>query len=190
MKNDREQFIDYFEGMFGIKANIFAFTPEETNPPLYILTFKELPEPGYTTAITFGVSLIPHPSNKNGQSELILSLRSEDDIWAMALGEIALKLRTSCPFSYGNTMRFGQIAANSRLSAFFVFAPSFLEKEEAEIALSSGKIFLKQLYPIYEGELDRIRMEGLKALFTDESIDFFDTLRPDSSQKNRKGFSG
>jgi hypothetical protein len=60
---------------------------ESTKPGLQSVTvmiYKDLPEPGHLTALTYGLSLAEHPDWRSGSPELCTSVRSTDIAWALA----------------------------------------------------------------------------------------------------------
>jgi hypothetical protein len=107
---------------------------ESTKPELKSVTvmiYKDHPEPGYLTALTYGLSLAEHPDWRSGSPELCISVRSTDTAWAPAAGLVAEGLRGRCPFTYGGTINFGApISPESAMTSFLVFAPAVLDKED------------------------------------------------------------
>lgn len=43
-----------------------------------------------------------------GRPELSVSVRSDDPAWVLAIAYLAEQLRHECPFSYGDTINFGE----------------------------------------------------------------------------------
>jgi hypothetical protein len=127
---------------------------------------------GLTTYFTYGLSYADHPQWRHGKPELVLSVRSVDPRWGSALGHIAEGLRGSCPFSYGNTIRFGQRIVNeSTMRAFVVFAPAMVERDDWLVDVSPdgqpGRdiVHLTGMYPIHEVEAQFIDANGLEAFW-------------------------
>ncbi|MEU8663099.1 suppressor of fused domain protein, partial [Actinoplanes philippinensis] len=123
------------------------------------------------------------PGVVHGRPELCISVRSDDDSWASVAGFLAERLRGSCPFSSGNTIRFGRpVAPESSLTSFVVFAPSVLDRADLRIDVSPDghaghdTIHLTGLYPIHEDELRYITEHGLEA-FWHLDWDMYDTSR-------------
>ena len=148
-----------------------------------VIAYADLPA-GLHTAFTYGLSLADHPDWHLGRPELCISVRSDDESWAYAAGHLAERLRGSCPFSYGNTVRLGTpVTPESSLDAFVVFAPAVLDRDDCRVDVSppgqEGQdiIHIAGLYPIHENELRYISDQGLKA-FWDQDWDLYDTTRP------------
>ena len=148
-----------------------------------VITYANLPA-GLHTAFTYGLSRTDHPDWRHGRPELCISVRSDDESWAYAAGHLAERLRGKCPFTYGNTIRFGKpVAPESALDAFVVFAPAVLDRDDCRIDVSppgqEGQdiIHIAGLYPVHENELRYITDHGLKA-FWDNDWDMYDTTRP------------
>lgn len=148
-----------------------------------VITYAHLPE-DLATSLTYGLSLATHPDWQNGSPELCISVQSEDDRWARAVGEIAQDLRGSCPFTYGDTINFGgPISPDSGMTAFVIFAPSVLDPADCHIDVSPegheghDVIHLTGIYPIHEIERQYIREHGFGA-FRKSGWDMYDVTRP------------
>ena len=101
--------------------------------PVYVVTFDDVPEPGMTTGITYGVSLVDHPLWQGARPELCLTVQSTDDAWMWALGQIAEKLRGDCPFVFGSTVDIGApITGDTEMTSLVVFAPAVLDRDDYE----------------------------------------------------------
>ena len=164
-----------------------TFWPVESTKPglkgVTVIAYKQLPD-DHLTAVTYGLSLATHPEWVNGSAELCISVRSEDDRWAWAIGHLAETLRGDCPFVYGNTIGFGeQVSRESQMSAFVVYAPSVLDPEYCAIDVSIAGheghdiVHLMGMYPIHEVERQWIKENSLKA-FWQLGWDPYDTKRP------------
>ncbi len=93
------------------------------------------------------------------------------------------KLRGSCPFSYGNTINFGErICPDSPPTAFVVFAPAVVDRDDCRIDVSipghegHDVIHLAGMYPIHEVERQYIAAHDLKS-FWDLDWDPYDVAR-------------
>lgn len=108
----------------------------------------------------------------------MLCVRSDDVIWALALGEIAYRLQGDCPFAYGDTVRFGTaMTKESEMDAFVANYPFLIEPEDIHIELSNRIIHITQVYPIYQSEVDLIHSKGVDWLFGNKDFDLFDLQR-------------
>lgn len=149
-------------------------------PGVTAIVYKDIPEKGYTTALTYGLSLVKHPEWKYGRPELCISVESANLDWGKVVGYIANKLRGDCPFSYGQTINFGEkISEDSEMNAFFIFAPSTLDKE-GYLNIDVGtdyKISIAGLYPIYSDELETINEIGLEAFWHHPNFDNYSVKR-------------
>ncbi|WP_345457769.1 suppressor of fused domain protein [Actinoallomurus oryzae] len=147
-----------------------------------VIAYQDMPE-DLTTALTYGLSLAEHPDWKFGRPELCLSVRSKDDRWAWAVGYLAEDLRGSCPFSYGNTIDFGErVSPESDMTAFVVFAPAVADRTDCRIDVSPPGheghdiIHLAGLYPIHGTERQYIDEHGLQP-FWELDWDAYDVAR-------------
>ncbi len=150
-------------------------------PGVTVMTYRDLPEPGMLTALTYGLSLGRHPDWRHRRPELCLTLRTDDDRWALAMGALAAQLRGSCPFAYGDTIDYGgPVTEGSPLSAFVVFAPAALAREDF-LGLEVGEgdvVDIAGLYPVHASERAQIREHGLEQFWTATEWDPYDVQRP------------
>ncbi|MBC6457746.1 suppressor of fused domain protein [Actinomadura sp. HBU206391] len=103
----------------------------------------------------------------------------------MAAGWTAERLRGDFPFHYGNTVKFGpQVAQESAMTSFLVFAPSVLDRENfTGIDVSApgheghNIIHIAGLYPVHDSEREYIDEHGLTEEFWKQGWDLFDVTR-------------
>jgi hypothetical protein len=144
------------------------------------IVYKDIPEKGIITGITYGLSLGNHPDWKFGRPELIITVDSKDTSWAQVAGYLANSLRGVCPFSYSNTINFREkISDESEMDAFLVFAPSILDKKDfANIDIGLNyKINIAGLYPIYASEMEYIEKNGLEKFWKHPNFDMYNVNR-------------
>lgn len=183
MKPWIEQYLNHLDEVVGREPEFHRISPEAEFPPISVITYRDDPMETTQVSFTAGLSTYSHPMWKLARPELCISVRSSDVRWGLAIGDIAFKLKGDCPFCYGDTIRFGtKISEESEMSAFVVFAPSCISRDEAEVQLPEWKISLVQMYPIYEGEIDLIAKQGLKPFFQRSGSFFENPLRPDLSK--------
>ena len=185
MKSRVEAYLDYLDGLMGAEPEFHFFGPEdESQSRIISITYRDRPEAGMLTAFTYGLSLAAHPDWKLGAPELLICVQSDDPAWGWAVAEVAARLRGQCPFSISNTINFReQISEESDMSAFFVFFPIGLEREDVKFELPDRTINLIGMYPIYEGEIDLIGRIGPLAFWEFEGFDPYDVHRSDLSLK-------
>jgi hypothetical protein len=134
------------------------------------IVYRDYPTIGYITAVTYGLSLVDHPDYVEGtRPELCICVESEEVNWGIVIGHIANHLRGKSPFTFGFTIDFkDQIAKDSEMDAFLIFAPTIFEKEEW-MGIDVGedyKINLTGMFPIYASELESYHMMGIEDFWT------------------------
>jgi hypothetical protein len=156
---------------------------ESSNPTLdgvTAITYEDLPEPGFLTAVTYGLSLADHPEWRLGKPELCISVRSSDQRWARAAAFVADRLRGVSPFAYGETINFRErVCPDSVMSSFVIFAPAVLARDDF-LNIDVGDalpINLQGIYPIHDDERAWIEQHGLAA-FWQLNWDPYDVRRP------------
>ena len=178
MPSDVETFLVHVERVFGAPASRFHQLPA-TRPglkPITVVLFENFPQPGHSSAVTYGLSLSDHPSWKHGRPELMISVEDDDPAWGLAIGDIAEQHRGESPFSYGQTINFGgRISNRSEMSGFFLFAPTLVERaltrDEYAIPLPHYTVFLTGLYPMYAEEISVYRRIGLEQFWKHPEFD-------------------
>ena len=133
-------------------------------PTIYVFYFDDLPEKGFLTAITCGLSEARHPDWVSGAPELIITMKSYDHSWGFAAGYFASSFFGEKRFSYGDVFKVDDpLSDESEMNAFLLFAPSFLDQEQSKFVLPDRTVHLVGLYPIYDDEIaiyDRVGLEA------------------------------
>ncbi len=176
-----ERYLEHLFEIFKVEPEFFPMEQVQPNlVPVTALVYRDVPEPGFVTGITYGLSLGEHPDWKHGRPELCITVETGEIAWAQAAAYIANGMRGTCPFSYGSSINFGEpVHEQSKMSAFFVFAPSILERDQyADIEIGAPyKINIVGLYPIYHSEIEVLAQMGLKDFWHHEGFDPFDVRR-------------
>ena len=158
------------------------FVPVESTKPgmksVTAIIYSDVPEVGYITGLTYGLSLADHTDWTLGKPELCISVRSSDEAWPLAVAHMAETMRGDCPFQYGDTIGLGgPISSESNMTAFVVFAPGVLPRDDYEgIHVGEAHINIAGCYPIYESERQFIQEHGLEA-FWELDWDPYDVAR-------------
>ncbi|MHA7100044.1 suppressor of fused domain protein [Roseivirga pacifica] len=180
-KTPAEKFMAHLDRIFQTEP---GYHKEESKmdgiPGVTSIIFKDIPNKGMITGITYGLSLGNHPDWKFGRPELIITVDSKDTSWAQVVGYLANSLRGDCPFSYGNTINYREkISEESEMDAFLVFAPSILDKRDfANIDIGLNyKINIAGLYPIYASEMEYIEKNGLEKFWQHPNFDIYNMNR-------------
>jgi hypothetical protein len=176
-----EHYLNHLDRIFGVEPVFFVIDSATPGlPDMTGILYHNIPEKGFTTAFTYGLSLGNHASWKLGRPELSITVQSDKRDWADAAVYLANQLRSKCPFTYGETINFhAQICPDSNMDAFFVFAPSILERADyMNIEVGTDyKIHIAGLYPIYSSELPILHKMGLKDFWHHPKFDMYDIHR-------------
>ncbi|MBL7828190.1 MAG: suppressor of fused domain protein [Saprospiraceae bacterium] len=176
-----ERFAGHLDQIFQMEPRLFK---EESSlegiPGVTVFVYENVPEPGCITAVTYGLSLVEHPDWKHGRPELCISVESTDVTWGKAIAFLANQLRSKFAFSYGQMVNFHEkISLDSEMDAFFVFAPSILEKEDyLNIDIGTKyNINIAGIYPMYSEEMELMQQIGLEAFWHHPEFDNFSIRR-------------
>jgi hypothetical protein len=129
--------------------------------------------------LTYGLSLAHQDAWQHGKPELSICVKSADAAWVLAIAHLAERLRHDCPFSYGDTINFGEpIAEGSPMDGFVVFAPIALDAADAHVEVGDElPIHIVGMYPTYASERRFISQHGLEPFWTLD-WDPYDVARP------------
>src|SRR5262245_484828 len=130
-KDRLTRFLAHLDSIFEIEPKFFPLESKIPGAPgVVCIVYDDIPDPGSITGVTYGLSEVEHSDWRYGRPELIISVDSKELAWPLAVAEIANGLRGKCPFCYGDVINFHEeISPDSKMSAFFVFVPSILEKQ-------------------------------------------------------------
>lgn len=179
--NPAARYLQHLDNLFQKEPEFYSENSATDGlPGVTAIVYRDIPEKGYITAFTYGLSLASHPDWKLGRPELCVCVASSNDSWAHVGAYIAGKLRGDCPFLYGQTINFGTpISEDSEMDAFLVFAPSILDREDyTDIEIGADyKINIAGLYPIYGEEIEAYEKMGLKEFWHHADFDNYSVNR-------------
>ena len=150
------------------------------SPDIYYLLFKDWPEPGYMTVVTYGLSLVENPRWKTNRKELCMTVNASTENWQLIVPYMANRLRGDCPFEYANTLNLGQpIDPGSKMDCFFVATPGMLKREEfLDIEIGADyKIDIQGFYPMYAEELQSFNELGVAAFLKRLDVEAYNVKR-------------
>jgi len=178
-KPNAEIFLDIITTMFGEPYVIRRADTADGGGPVHVFFWRDLPEEGMLTSVTYGLSEGSHPDWKNGKCEIITTLETTDENWGIASGIFAARNRGESSFAYGSLFTTDDpLSKESDMRGFLVFAPSFLSKDESVLYLPDYKIFLKGMYPIYREEVAVYNEIGLDEFWHSKNFGMYDVHRP------------
>jgi hypothetical protein len=147
-------------------------------PRIYVFYFDELPEKGFLTAVTCGLSEANHPDWKYGTPELIVTMQSSSQSWGFAAGFFASSFFGEKRFSYGDMFKLDDpISDEGAMNAYLLFAPSFLDREQAKFVLADRTVNLVGLYPVHNEEIEIYDRIGLEAFWHADGFEMYNPVR-------------
>lgn len=173
--NTAERFLVYIETLFGKEAEIVKGSdPNDGMPPPAVFCFRDVPEKGKFTMVSYGLSLADHADWKlNRKPELILSIDDLNKEWAVLLADMISAARGKIPFLYGHRIEIPWKIEGSNVNRFVVFAPITLTQEQfMDIDINQPyRICLNGIYPLTPGESQVIDMIGFENFWKDPNFD-------------------
>jgi hypothetical protein len=187
MKTDSQLFLEHLQHVFGEESKILTVKSTKPGlPPVACFVYRDLPEEGHITGVTYGLSVAGHPDWKFGRPELVISVKSQDMSWPLSAAWFAESFRGEKSFTYNTILTTDvPLASDTEMCGYFTFAPSIPEPDQQKIQLNNYAIHLTGLYPIYAGEVDLLTRIGLQRFWHLEYFDMFDVQRPDLSRRKR-----
>lgn len=165
------------EARFGEVMRILEMQ-SEGKPRIYVFYFNDLPEKGFLTAVTCGLSDSRRPEWKGGKPELIVTMQSQDPSWGLAAGYFASAFFDERRFSYGDVFKVDDpISDEGAMNGYLLFAPAFLDRENSRFELEDRVIHLVGLYPIHDEEIAIYDRIGLDAFWHAEGFELHNPAR-------------
>lgn len=176
-----EKYIEHLDSIFDVTPQFFKNESLDPHfPGVTSIVYRNIPEEGYITGFTYGLSVVNHAAYEHGRPELCISVKSERIEWGQVAGYVANSLRGDCPFRYGDSINFKeQISEESEMDAFFMFAPSLLDPEYY-LHIDIGADYcvdITGLYPMYSEEMDVLQEIGLEEFWHHANFDLYDINR-------------
>lgn len=170
--------MEWLDEYFGHEDEIIGHDCPAGRPPVSVFVYRDTPEPGMMTGITFGISLYDHEKWVHSRPEMMVSLETQDIDWLNYLGYFGISFRGEKTFSYGDVFTTDEpLASDTKMDGFFIFAQSLLEPDGAVIQLKDYKVILGQMYPIYQAELSLYQKLGVQGFIQQEGLDVYDPGR-------------
>lgn len=177
-RSDAEIFLEHLRDIFGNEDAIHQAEASDGGPPVSVFVYRDIPEPGMITGVTFGLSLCDFPAWKYARPEMIVSVNSTNIEWPMAAASFVSGFRGTRKFQYGDVYTTDvPLAADTSMQGFLVFAQSILDDEAVSVQLGNYKVHFSQLYPIYKEEVAVYQKIGLEAFWKHKDFEMYDVQR-------------
>jgi hypothetical protein len=178
MPNNHEIFVKHLQTIFGEESEIHKAKVSDNRLPVSVFIYKNIPEVGMITGITYGLSLYPFPDWKYGRPEIIISVKSLDIGWPCATATFVADFRGKKRFSYGDVFTTDvPLVSDSKMDGFLIFAQSILDTNLQTVQTNDYKIHFSQFYPIYRSELKIYEKIGLERFWKHPGFDMYDIKR-------------
>jgi hypothetical protein len=161
--NFGKEWREALEAKFGSISEIKEMA-SEGRQKIQTLYFDDLPEPGYCTAVTAGLSSAQRPEWKLAKPELMITMEGNNRSWGFGIAYFASAFFGEKLFQYGDIFKVDDPISpeESEMNGFLVFAPPFSTAKDFTFELSDRKVVLSGMYPIYDDEIAYYDQVGLK----------------------------
>jgi hypothetical protein len=178
MPSNAELFIAHLESLFGAEDAIHSADAPDGGPPVSVFVYKNVPDQGMITGVTYGLSVFPLPAWKASRPEMIVSVESLDVGWPCAAATFASSFRGQKKFSYGDVFTTdAPLNDDTQMDGFLVFAQSILDEAVNGVQLNDYKVHFSQFYPIYRSELKAYEKLGLEGFLKHPDFHMYDIRR-------------
>lgn len=178
MPSNAELFMDHLASVFGDEDAIHKTNSPDGGSPVSVFVYKNIPEEGMITGVTYGLSTSPFPAWKFSRPEMIVSVQSLELDWPCSAATFAALFRGKKTFQYGDVFTTDYpLAPDTKMDGFLVFAQSILSDEFVSVQLNDYKVHFSQFYPIYRKELVVYEKIGLEAFWQHKDFDMYDVAR-------------
>ena len=177
-----ELYLKHLDKIFNQEPEFFSFASmDEISNPVVSIIYKNVPETGYITGLTFGLSTALHSEWINGRPELMICVKSEDVKWLHSIAFLAALHRSTSLFSYGSVFDLGsEISDESKMSCVFIYAPAISEASDfLDINIGEYNINIAGVYLIYYDEAQKMRQSNFRKLWDLKDYDIYSVNRKD-----------
>jgi len=182
----QQQYLEFCERNFGRPVDDIRVW-KSSNPQLpdvAALIWRDHPEIGTLTAVSYGLSLMEKDEWVKGKPELMIRLDTDSLNWPLAMAYFIDAFREEKSFRYLTILTMDEkISDESGMQGFFTFGPPVIEGESSTFVRENElPINLIGFYPIYLGERELLPQVGLDAFWNHPDYDMFSVTRLDMSQ--------
>jgi len=179
MPKNHEIFLSHIESVFGPADVIKKHDCPKGGVPVSVFIYRDIPDKGMVTGVTYGLSCYPHPDWKLARPEMIISIKSKDLMWAWVAAYFCAEFRGEKRFRYGDIFTTeGPLASDTKMDGLLIFAQTILDQEVQAVEVNDYKIHFSQFYPIYRSELQLYGKIGLENFWKHKDFALFDPKRP------------
>ncbi|MGE3313568.1 MAG: suppressor of fused domain protein [Planctomycetaceae bacterium] len=178
MPSDRELYLAHLLNIFGEEDEIHEVDAADGGEPIQIFVYKDIPEEGMITGVTYGLSLVAHPDWTASRPEMIVSVESTHIEWATAAAAFVAEFRGTKAFRFGDLFTTDvPLAPDTKMSGFLVFAQSILDDDYGTVQLSDYPVHFSEFYPIYPEEVAVYERIGFEAFWDHDNFDMYAIAR-------------
>ncbi|MER8091798.1 suppressor of fused domain protein [Streptomyces goshikiensis] len=142
--------------------------------PVRAISYIGVPEPGFATGFTYGLSLSSHPDWGSRGRELSITVRSDDVEWSRVPARVVAALRGICPFNSGQVLGYVEPYVEGSTMNSIVLAEPAAECGSGLFDLSRDEVDSKRrdlveivgAYPIYSSEREFVYSHGFDAFWS------------------------
>ncbi len=158
LRHDREKRIDplrpVLESLTRRSAESIDLPGDGFRPWVRLYLHRDFPQEGQMTVFSLGASSASWPKWGVRRPECLLTVRSLDAAWALALGEVIQAYAHQSEFRVGEVLDLDrEIAPHTSMSAFRLETAWTLPSQDLELDLPDRALSFVQAYPIRRDEL-------------------------------------
>ncbi|MGW1757087.1 suppressor of fused domain protein [Streptomyces mirabilis] len=179
------RYLEQVDALTGAASTVKEIEPIGPEPGrLVAICYTGVPEPGYVTGFTYGLSLSGHPDWTSSRPELSITVRTSEIEWASVPSRAVGALRGISAFRRGRVIGYMEpFVENSSMSSLLLADPAgswssgSFDLGVDESGPERGDIVdIIGAYPMYASEREFVKSNGFDAFWNLE-WDRFDPLR-------------
>lgn len=172
MSAEQQLFLAHLREIFGPEHTLLKHPCPRGGREVDVYVYRNCPEPGMITGVTYGLSLHPHPDWHLERPELMISMASTSVSWPFLAAYFAAEHRGRKRFALGDIFSLGEpISPDTRMDSAVLCAQTLLDPARAVIPLPDYDVTLVQLQPLHREEVPLCRKLGLEALWNHAAFD-------------------
>ncbi|MFJ6082852.1 hypothetical protein ACIQI8_15745 [Streptomyces sp. NPDC092369] len=177
------RFVDRLSSIVGAEPDIHEVEPRAIDDgEVFALAFVDVPEPGFVTGVTYGLSPWQR-LHERPVRELCITMRSTGSAWPKVPARVVAALRGLCPFDPGMVIGYKEPYVPPSGLSSLVLAPILpvpALSDGIDVTAPGGDtddlVELVAVYPVWPSERDAVRAEGLRVVL-DSDWDPYDAAR-------------
>ena len=126
MAKNHEIFLKHLDEVLGPAEVIRKHDCPRGGVPVWVFTYRDIPDAGMITGVTYGLSAYPHREWTVCRPEMIISIETEDQMWAWVAAYFCAEFRGEKRFRYGDVFTTADpLASDTKMDGVLILRRAF-----------------------------------------------------------------